>query len=315
MRPNALPALVLADRDSRDFGDFLGDVLPALLPIAGKTVLEHAIEDLWESGIRDVVIAAPVGDTTIAREIGDGTRFGLSVRYVHTPSGQWPAETLKQAYPEIPDELIVARGDLLRGRSVAPFVAATGPAHGTVGLRHAGIARLGRGAAGVNLLDASILASSRPEFLDATIELSAAGLSILDGPAALYEASLGAIGGRYVGLVPDGRGSGDSGLRLAARASVPRSAHIHGIVRIGRGADIHHGVELSGRVDIGDQCVIDDGAQITNSVVLPGTYVGRGVSLNNAIARGAWLYRVDLDDTQVVEDPLLLAGAGNRAAA
>jgi NDP-sugar pyrophosphorylase family protein len=84
---------------------------------------------------------------------------------------------------------------------------------------------------------------------------------------------------------------------------------------VGRGADVHRGVELSGRVEIGDRCVIDDGAHVTNSVVMPGTYVGRGVRLHNAIASGPWLYRVDLDDTQHVEDALLLAGSRPRVAA
>lgn len=74
------------------------------------------------------------------------------------------------------------------------------------------------------------------------------------------------------------------------------------------GADLHDDVELAGRVEVGDRCVIDEAAQLIDAVVLPGTYVGRGVRLQNAIAHGPCLYRADLGTCQCVEDPLLLAG-------
>jgi hypothetical protein len=310
-----LPALVLADRDGHEFGSFLGGTLPALIPIAGKPVIEHTIEDLWEAGIREVVVAVPAGDTSIARQVGDGTRFGLVLRFVEVKPRQWPNETLAQAFEKPPAELIVARGDVLRGRCARTFATAQTPLHGTVGLRHAGIARLAGDSADINLLDAAIMRGAQADFREHTVDITSAGLSTLDGLAALYEASLAAIDGRFAGLVPDGRQVANSGLRLAPRASVPSSAHVHGTIRVGRGADVHHGVELTGRVEVGDRCVIDDDAHITNSVVMPGTYVGRGVSLHNAIASGPWMYRVDLDDTQYVDDRLLLAGSGPRVAA
>jgi NDP-sugar pyrophosphorylase family protein len=77
-------------------------------------------------------------------------------------------------------------------------------------------------------------------------------------------------------------------------------------VRIGRHTKLHAHVRVEGPCDIGDDCVIDRGAEIVNSVVMPGTYVGRGTRLRNTVAFGRWLYRADLDLLQKIEDPLLL---------
>ena len=58
-------ALVLADRSASDCEPVAGDLLPALLPIAGKPVIQHCIEDLWEAGVREVMVAVPPGDPAI----------------------------------------------------------------------------------------------------------------------------------------------------------------------------------------------------------------------------------------------------------
>ncbi len=308
-------ALVLADRLGHEFGPFFGGTLPALIPIGGKPVIEHTIEDLWEAGIRDIVVAIPAGDVSIPEELGDGTRFGLRLRFVRAAERRWPSEILADAFASPPPDILVARGDMLRGRSATVFASAPGLVHGIAGFRHAGIARVDGSGDAINLLDWSILLSARPDILGRTIDIGGVGLSTLADLPGVYEACLAALDGHFVGLALDGRPAADGALRLAPRAVVPSSVEVHGSVRVGRGADVHRGVELSGRVEIGDRCVIDDGAHVTNSVVMPGTYVGRGVRLHNAIASGPWLYRVDLDDTQHVEDNLLLAGPGPRVAA
>lgn len=59
-------------------------------------------------------------------------------------------------------------------------------------------------------------------------------------------------------------------------------------------------------VDIGDDCVIDSGPEIADSIMLPGTDVGRGTRLSNAIVSGHWLLRRDLGTCERPDDPLLL---------
>ena len=306
-------ALVLADREPVDLQPLVDGLPPALLPIGGKPLLQHCIEDLWEAGVRDVVVAVPGGDRRIERELGDGQRFGLSLRYVDTGGSAWPGEALDIAGASVGAPLLVARGDVLRGRSARALLDSAGGAesdivHGTIRSRPAGIAMLRRHCRSVNQLEWSQLRSGGRSEQTPCVELGDIGFAALDSLPSLFEACLAALEHRFAGLLADGRATDDSSLRVAARASIARSVNITGTARVGRGADLHDDVELAGRVEIGDRCVIDAGAQLIDAVVFPGTYVGRGVRLQNAIARGAWLYREDLDTCQRVEDPLLLAG-------
>jgi hypothetical protein len=313
-------ALILADRTCGEFAPVAAEILPALLPIAGKPVLQHCIEDLWEAGIRDVWLAVPPGDQVIRREIGDGTRFGLEIRYLECARHQCPSEILASLDRPAGAPILIARGDTLRGRCARAFLTQAAAlhedlVHGVDGDHYAGLALLRGDVEGVDKLDWAVLRGMAHHDDTAHVDLGGVGVTLLKGLANLYEASLGALDGRFAGLVADGRRSGRSPLMLAPRTSIARSVHASGLIRVGRGCAVHDEVELGGRVDIGDGSVIDDGAQVIDSVVLPGTYVGRGVRLENAIACGPWLYRADLDDCQRVDDPLLLSGAGELAAA
>lgn len=312
-------ALVLADRTGGDLEPLARELLPALLPVAGKPVIQHCVEDCWEAGIRELLVAVPAGDRTIREELGDGQRFGLAIRYFESSGQQWPGEVLALADLGADVPLLVARGDILRGRCARQLLERSAGVdgdvvHGTIGARPAGIALLRRRCRSINQLDWSVVGDHAHRPAGSCVELGDVGLALLDGLAALFDACLGALEGKYAGLLPAGRARPGADVWLAPRAAMPRSVHVAGTARIGRGAELHEQVELAGRVEIGDRCVIDDGAQLVDAVVLPGTYVGRGVRLQNAIAHGPWLYRVDLGTCQRVDDPLLLAGPLSAAA-
>ena len=312
-------ALIFADRDGADLEPVAAGTLPALVPVGGKPVVQHCIEDLWEAGVRDALVVITAGDTTVRRELGNGERFGLALRYLESSSQQWPGELLAMAGQSVESPFIVARGDVLRGRSAARLLEharATDAniVHAMDQSRSTGIAVLKQRCHGLNQLDWTALRRHDRMSNEPGIELGSTGFSLLDDPAAMYEACLGALEGHFAGLLIDGRGRPGSSLLVAPRASIARSVHATGISRIGRGTELHDGVELAGRVDVGDRCVIDDGAQLIDSVVLPGTYVGRGARLQNAVANGCWLYRRDLGTCQRVDDPLLLAGPAAAAA-
>ena len=308
----ACRALVLADRDSGSLQPLSEGLLPALVPIAGKSVLQHCIEDLWEAGVRDALVAVPAGDRRIRAELGNGQRFGMTLCYVESAGQQLPGELLSMAGQSPGASLFVARGDVLRGRAAARLLEQSAAidadiVHGTIGGRPIGMALLDRRCPGVDSLAWNALRSQRPAVEDSCVDVGPLGLALLDGLPSLFEACLGALDGTFTGLAVGGRRMKGSSMYVGPRTSLARSVVNSGICRIGVGAELHEGIELAGRVDIGDRCVIDDGAQLIDSVVMPGTYVGRGVRLQSAIACGAWLYRADLQTCQRVEDPLLLA--------
>ncbi|HEY3043979.1 MAG TPA: sugar phosphate nucleotidyltransferase, partial [Vicinamibacterales bacterium] len=57
-----------------------GDLPKVLVEIGGKPVLQHQLELAASAGIRDVTVVAGHLASKIVDFVGDGSRFGLSVR-------------------------------------------------------------------------------------------------------------------------------------------------------------------------------------------------------------------------------------------
>jgi mannose-1-phosphate guanylyltransferase len=74
------------------------------------------------------------------------------------------------------------------------------------------------------------------------------------------------------------------GLIVAGESVVPRSAEIEGSVWIGHDVEIGENVRLTGPLVLGDGACVDEGAQLRDSIVLPGTQIAAGAILIGAIA-------------------------------
>ncbi len=78
-------------------------------------------------------------------------------------------------------------------------------------------------------------------------------------------------------------------------------------VIIGRHARIAAGAVIGPRAVIGDGVFIDENAHVRDAAVLPNTYVGEGVNLERAIVHSNRLVNLSLDIALAVTDPHLLA--------
>ncbi|MCG9894057.1 MAG: NTP transferase domain-containing protein, partial [Fimbriimonadaceae bacterium] len=83
-----------------------------MLPVGGKPMLEHIVENLSSSGIRNVAITTHYRAEKIVDHFQDGGRFGVDVSYVHEsqPLGTAGALGLMDK-PHAP--LLVMNGDIL----------------------------------------------------------------------------------------------------------------------------------------------------------------------------------------------------------
>lgn len=85
-----------------------------LLKVQGKSLLEHNIERLRDSGVKDIVINVCYRAKQIIRKIGDGSRLGVRVQYSHEEEG--PHGTgggIRKALPLLGDEpFVVVSGDV-----------------------------------------------------------------------------------------------------------------------------------------------------------------------------------------------------------
>ncbi len=91
------------------------DRLPKpLMPVAGRPMLAHILDFLRAGGIDEVVINLHHLGHLIEEEIGDGGRFGLTVRYSRETEIRDTGGGVKQAEPLLTGEpFVVANGDSL----------------------------------------------------------------------------------------------------------------------------------------------------------------------------------------------------------
>lgn len=53
------------------------------MPVANKPVLEYAIEDLRDAGIREIgIVLGNLGRTEIQNLVGDGSEYGVDITYI-----------------------------------------------------------------------------------------------------------------------------------------------------------------------------------------------------------------------------------------
>ena len=94
-----------------------------LIPIANKPVLFYGIEAIRDAGITDVGII--VGDTReeIMQAVGDGSRWGICVTYIHQPEPLGLAHAVKIASQFLGEEpFVMYLGDNLVKDGITPFV-------------------------------------------------------------------------------------------------------------------------------------------------------------------------------------------------
>lgn len=87
------------------------DIPKPMVPVAGKPFLEHQILMLRDQGITDVVLLIGYLGFHIQDHFGDGSRFGVSIRYSveQTPAGTGGG--LMLARPLLAEQFLVVYGD------------------------------------------------------------------------------------------------------------------------------------------------------------------------------------------------------------
>ena len=105
--------LLVGGRGTR-LGSLTDETPKPLLPVGGRPFLEHILEALATAGVREVVLSTGYLAEQFEHVLGDGSRFGLAVRYVEdgpTPAGT--AGGVRNCLHLLGDRFIVMYGDSL----------------------------------------------------------------------------------------------------------------------------------------------------------------------------------------------------------
>lgn len=279
-------AVIVADQAGSSLSPLSDDIGVAMLPLLGKSLLVHAVEDLAQAGLRQVLVVAGSFTRTVSRCLGDGRRWGLDIKVVEGRDDE--------SWSDHP--LLVVRADFARPPLVRAFLdqaaqASQGRLRAVASGTECGIDLWRPGVSGV-----------------AEIHLNEA-CRLVDGFSAFHQANLDALDGRFGGLLIDGRAivdeDGDEliagrGSRVEARSLTQGHAYVGAFTRIASTS------RLLGHVVIGEGAVIEPGTRIQDSIVMPGTYVGADLDVRGAIVAPGRLIAADTGIVTEIADPFLL---------
>jgi dTDP-glucose pyrophosphorylase len=90
----------------------LGELYPkALLPLANEPVIGHHLRLLHQLGIREVHVIAGHRVPELVRTVGDGTLYGLTVKYIEQPMPLGSADAVGRARAYIRKPFLLILGD------------------------------------------------------------------------------------------------------------------------------------------------------------------------------------------------------------
>lgn len=120
-------ALVLVGGEGTRLRPLTLDSPKQLLPVAGKTMLEWALEPLARYGVEEVVLSLGYRPDAFMSAFPDGEVMGMRLRYAVEPSPMGTAGAMRFAAEHCDlwdDRLIVCNGDVLADVDIAALLAA-----------------------------------------------------------------------------------------------------------------------------------------------------------------------------------------------
>ncbi len=117
------PVLILAGGKATRLGEVTKTIPKALVPVAGKPFIDHQLAGLYAQGVREVVMCVGHFADQIREYVGDGSRFGLRVRYSDDGATlRGTGGAVRRALPLVGDGCFVLYGDsILDVRYAAVF--------------------------------------------------------------------------------------------------------------------------------------------------------------------------------------------------
>ena len=141
-------AMVLAAGQGTRLDPLTRTLAKPMVPVGGRPVLEHTIGWLRDHGVRRVAVNLHHRPESIRDHFGDGSRFGVEIRYSEEPELLGTAGGVKRLEPFFEDPFLVVYGDVLTDLDLGALVAchrsAAGPPHATLAVdRRADVTQVG----------------------------------------------------------------------------------------------------------------------------------------------------------------------------
>lgn len=291
-------AIILADTNSDKLEPLASRYPQALLPLVGKPVLAHVLEQLRRCDIADVLVVSPKHHQYLQTSIDTGPLLGMNIRFSNALPDlrRLEGKTLVIGTRHLVDvdwrHLADESNEKNDGQASSMLTTPVG-------------------AVGVVLPPKS--SDLVPDTWDDIEKMALSRLSIdacmtvtVDSLQSYLESNFILLDENFEFFFPAGRKS-MSGLHLSPKSSIKNKSLQGHNTYIGSHSRVDAAASLHGNVVIGDDVLIDRGATVSNSVILDRTYIGAMTRYTNSIVHQDLLIRVDSGISIKIDDPVLVS--------
>ncbi len=300
-----------------------GDFPAALLPLGWSTFVERAIEQLASQGLRHIDLVVSSRPEALRRALGMGERWGVQLRWHLAKDAATPYAVLRSMGLATQQRVLLGHAH----RLIADHVLSELIAHDqmvTIDRRQAGVVWAGWGSATAGLVCAQSLHNDESAMgaylcsLTPDLQLrNASELVRVDNAADLLRAQHFTMSDAALLQLPATWLQTDWGAH-SPDAVVQNGAQISRPTLIGPGCFVAAGAKLGPGTVLTRDVVVSNGATVVNSLVLPQTFIGQGLELDQTLVNGRSVQHLQLEVRTVLpaSDGLLLdlKPKGHRAA-
>jgi len=118
-------ALIIAGGEGERLRPLTLERPKAMIPVAGRPIVEHQLEWLRAGGVSAAVILCGYKADVLKEHVGDGSRFGIDVSYSLEQEPLGRAGALKQGYAMIPPgqrHVVACNGDILTNQPLSEII-------------------------------------------------------------------------------------------------------------------------------------------------------------------------------------------------
>ena len=104
-------AVILAGGQGTRLKAISGDLPKSMIPVLGKPLLQHLIEQCVKYGILDIKLLVSYKKEVIEGFVGNGSQYGATVQYFTEDTPRGTAGALLDALPKLDKQFLVIYGD------------------------------------------------------------------------------------------------------------------------------------------------------------------------------------------------------------
>lgn len=278
-----------------------------MLPLANRPMLEHLVRAVTEAGITAITLVVGYGEREVREWFGDGSRLGVTIRYVVQRRQLGTADALRATKGLVTDRFLMLNGDMIvDAADLADLCTREAPCMGVYESDHpqdygvvtiegdliTGLEEKSRQPksrminAGVYLFDPEIYKrlegvplSGRGEYelTDALADY------IAEGRLSAYRLSTWMDVGAPWDLL-DASATLLSRMNPACEGTVEDGVVVHGKLVLGKNSVVKAGTYIEGDCIVGEGCTIGPHAYIRGSTAIgDGCHIGHAVEVKNSI--------------------------------